>query len=255
MARFFVGTSGFAYASWIGKFYPPSMSRDSFLSFYAQHFPAVEINSSFYHIPRLTTISKWVAQTPDDFCFSFKLSRLITHIHRLQADEALLAKCLKPLEPCTQKTQPTVILMQTPASLKQDAALLEALLKRLPASFRYAMEFRHPSWFQPAVYQLLTKFHVALVLADSPVLANGKRKWPLADVETTTFAYLRFHGAKVLFTSSYSEEELQGYARLVQEKLRKQMDVYAFFNNDAAGHAIDNARMLEQFVNRARTDH
>ena len=253
MAQFFIGTSGFAYRSWIGKFYPVSIAHDQLLPYYARHFPAVEINSTFYHIPRITTIEKWMAQTPTDFSFSFKLPRLITHIQRLQTDAQSLTRCFEPLTPCSKKTQPVVLLIQTPASMKADATLLTQFLKQLPGNYRYAMEFRHDSWFRPDIYQILQSFNTALVLSDSPITATGKRKWPWADEETASFAYMRFHGSRVLFTSSYTEEELQAYAGLIRQKLGKGLDVYAFFNNDAAGHAVPNARQLQRLVSQTHT--
>ncbi|SFV32829.1 DUF72 domain-containing protein [Thermoflavifilum thermophilum] len=248
MPRIYIGTSGFAYSSWVGSFYPAGTPRDEWLAYYARYFPAVEINASFYHTPRISTIRKWAAQTPDSFSFSFKLSRYVTHIQRLQCDQTSLDKFFAPLEPALVKSTPPVILIQLPSSLKPDFIVLQNFLEKLPAGFRYAIEFRHPSWFQPETYTLLRKHDMALVLADSPISTKGTRKWPLVNENTATFFYIRMHGSKVLFTSSYSEEELAYYASLVKQKWEAGQDVYVFFNNDAAGHAVENARTLQRLL-------
>ncbi|PJJ76639.1 uncharacterized protein YecE (DUF72 family) [Thermoflavifilum aggregans] len=248
MPRIYIGTSGFAYPSWVGSFYPAGTPRDEWLAYYARYFPAVEINASFYHTPRISTIRKWAAQTPDSFSFCFKLSRYITHILRLQCDQVSLDVFFTPLEPVRSKKAPAVILIQLPSSLKPDLIVLQNFLEKLPAGFRYAIEFRHPSCFQPETYTLLRTHNMALVLADSPTSAKGTRKWPLVNEDTASFFYIRMHGSKVLFASSYSDEELAYYARLIGQKWEAGQDVYVFFNNDAAGHAVENARTLQRLL-------
>ncbi|MCL6524275.1 MAG: DUF72 domain-containing protein [Thermoflavifilum sp.] len=248
MARVYIGTSGFAYASWKGKFYPNHLPREQFFAYYVRHFSAVEINASFYHTPRHTTIQQWVAQAPPGFVFSFKLSRYITHIQRLLVDTSSLTRFFTALQPCTQLTHPTLILIQLPASLKPHISLLSDFVQKLPTNFDYAWEFRHPEWFQPEVYELLRAHRMAIVLADSPLLAGGRRKWPWVDVSTAPFVYIRFHGSQKLFTSSYTEEELKSYATLIEQKMAQGLEVFAFFNNDAAGYAIDNAFVLKRLI-------
>jgi uncharacterized protein YecE (DUF72 family) len=251
-AGIYIGTSGFAYKGWIGDFYPDTAKKDRLLELYAKTFETVEINSSFYHTPKASTVIKWIEQVPENFIFSLKLSRYITHIQKLDTDRSSLQKFFDPLQPMLSSHRKAfsrpVILIQTPASLPFDNEKLENFLQRLPDGFRYAIEFRNKAWFNDDTNSLLQKNRVALVLSDSPIKGNGNRQWPLADTDITDFNYIRFHGSKKLFTSSYTNEELQHYARLIAEKNKKGMDVYAYFNNDAAGFATKNAIALRKMI-------
>lgn len=244
--NFFVGTSGFYYVHWVGSFYPEDLSRDEVLNFYSQHFNTVEINSSFYHIPRKKTVERWFSSVPGSFVFSFKLNRSLTHIRPLLPDPEKIYKFFSKF--LGIKKRKTIFLIQLPARVKPDLIKLKAFIELLPKDFLYAFEFRNKAWFSEPVYEILRKKNMAIVFSDSPLKSSGEFLWPKVEVETADFFYLRFHGSKSLYRSSYTEEELEAYAKLIKEKLKKGMQVFAYFNNDAEGYAVENAKLLKEMV-------
>lgn len=240
MAKILIGTSGWAYPSWRGTFYPEDLPSRRYLEFYASEFPTTEVNYSFYHLPKPETYAKWAAQVPDEFLFSVKASRLITHTKRLKdvadpweafaSNARSLGSHLGP------------ILLQFPSSFRCERARLAAFLKMAGSSgTKLAFEFRHESWFVEAVYRLLTRHSAALCIADSPA-------YPRRDVLTADFTYLRFHGREQLFASRYSKTELAAEARKIKRYRRDGVEVYVYFNNDALGHAVENVRMLRSLL-------
>ena len=242
----FIGTSGFYYYHWVGKFYPEDIRRDEVLPFYSRHFNTVEINSSFYHIPRKTTVEKWEKSVPESFVFSLKFTRILTHLKPLHPELQTLEKFFSSLEPLKKKE--TIILIQLPARLKLNLEKLSVFTNLLPKDFKFAFEFRHKSWFCEEVYDLFKKKNMAIVLSDSPIKKSGERLWPKVEVETADFFYIRFHGSKELYRSSYSDEELEKYAELITQKVKKGLKVFAYFNNDAEGWAIENAKRLKELL-------
>lgn len=246
----FIGTSGFYYPHWVGNFYPEDIKKDELLSFYSQRFNTVEINSSFYHTLKPKTVGNWIKNVPADFVFSFKMSRFVTHIKKLACEKESLDlffnslatfKSSKPSQ--TRSKSKPLILVQTPPSLKINEERLIDFIEMLPKNFLYAFEFRHQSWFCESIYKILKKVNAAVVLSDNP-----RGVWPHVNVEITNFFYIRFHGSKKLFSSSYTNEELKFYAKLIKEKLEKGMNVFAYFNNDAEGWAVKNAKTLKSFL-------
>jgi len=259
MAEVFVGTSGFLYPHWIGDFYPADLKRENFLSFYGKHFKTVEINSSFYHIPRIKTVDNWLSQVPKNFIFTFKMSLFVTHFGKLDLKVKSFSLFFESIKSLGSKPPKHLVLIQTPASFKVNRQKLENFLSHLPAIFLYAFEFRNWSWFGEEVYQILKKHNAAIVLSDNPVrnqiaylnndrIKNTQRFWPHVNINTASFFYIRFHGSRRLFASSYSDKELKFYAKLIKEKLKKNLDVYAYFNNDAGGRAVENAKRLKSLV-------
>lgn len=241
MARVYIGTSGWAYPNWRGAFYSKDLPNAQFLEFYAKRFPTTEVNYSFYHLPKPTTYEKWVTQVPDGFIFAVKVSRFITHTKRLTGVKEPWQVFLQNVQSLGTCLGP--ILFQLPASFRCDHARLANFLKMArsvgPGSNRLRMvfEFRHESWFTDELYRLLRDHGAALCVADSP-------EYPRREVITADFLYCRFHGRTKLFTSTYTEAELAEEAQKIRRMLREGRDVYAYFNNDAAGYAIANARNL-----------
>jgi uncharacterized protein YecE (DUF72 family) len=137
--------------------------------------------------------------------------------------------------------------LQTPSFLKRNPVILSTFLKSLPKTFLYAFEFRHQSWFSQEVYQILKKYNLSLVLSDSPRNSDGFRIWPYENIDTANFFYIRFHGSKDLYSSSYTDRELHYYASLIKEKMAKDQDVYCYFNNDA-GIAVYDAKRLKNLL-------
>lgn len=237
----FIGTSGWVYSHWEGIFYPEDLPSKDKLKYFSQYFKTTEINYSFYHLPRPSTYQNWYLQTPEDFLFAVKASRFITHIKRLSEVKEAWETFIENALNLKEKLGP--ILFQFPPSFRANETeikKLEDFLKLITKNkLRYAFEFRHKSWCDKKVYNLLKKYKVVWVIADSP-------SYPKAEVITADFVYLRMHGSKVLFTSNYTKKELQDLAQKIK-KWRKIADVYVYFNNDAMGYAIENAKELLKF--------
>jgi uncharacterized protein YecE (DUF72 family) len=245
MAQVFIGTSGWTYPNWKGTFYSEDLPSARFLEFYAKRFPTTEVNYSFYHLPKPATYEKWSTQVPDGFIFAVKASRLMTHTKRLRDVDELWRLFLQNAQSLASRLGP--ILFQFPASFRCDHARLAGFLKMARKvapgidRLRLVFEFRHESWFVDEVYRLLSCHGAALCIADSP-------KYPRREIATGNFVYFRFHGRTQLFTSSYTRAELADEAKKMRRMLEEGHDVYAYFNNDAAGYAIANARTLTEMM-------
>lgn len=249
MPRILIGTSGWTYPSWKGPFYPEDLPSARFLEFYAKEFPTTEVNYSFYHLPRPATYEKWAAQVPEGFVFAVKASRLITHTKRLIDVEDPWRVFLQNARSLGPHLGP--ILLQFPPSFRCVLPRLEGFLKVVKQAaskshqLRLVFEFRHNSWFTDDVYGLLSRHDAALCIADSP-------RYPRKDVLTAGFTYLRFHGRTKLFASCYTKKELAEEAKKIERYRGDGLDVYAYFNNDAEGHAVANARTLRALVEGRR---
>lgn len=242
MNKLYIGTSGWVYSHWEGIFYPESLSSKDKLKYFAQNFKTAEINYSFYHLPRPGTYQNWYNQTPADFVFAVKASRFITHIKRLEGVKEAWKVFLKNTLNLKEKLGP--ILFQFPPSFKvtnENLRRLEEFLKFICLTskvkkLRFALEFRHKSWFNEKIYKILEKYNAGWVIADSA-------RYPKAEVITADFVYLRMHGPGAMFASKYSDEELEMLAKKIK-KWSKKRDVYCYFNNDFHGYAIENAKEL-----------
>lgn len=238
--KIYIGTSGWSYHHWSGIFYPQDLSPHKWLEYYTQHFKTVELNASFYHLPRATTFTNWRKNTPDGFLFAVKASRFITHIKKLKGTKEPWQNFISRAKNLKEKLGP--ILFQLPPSLKGDPRRLESFLKILAPHYQYVLEARHRSWFNQDIYKVLKKFKVALCLADSPC-------YPFQEIITSNFVYIRFHGGKILYGSNYSEKELKEWAKKIKKWLKKNLEIYAYFNNDTQGFAVKNAKTLIKLVN------
>jgi len=282
-----VGISGWTYKPWRGIFYPDKLSQKRELEYASRAFPSIEINGTFYSLQRPSSFERWMNETPDDFVFSIKGSRFITHIRRLRDIEAPLANFFASgLLSLGKKLGP--ILWQFPPSFKFEPELIESFFARLPvdtdhavslgglhekwmngrtflkpptkARLRHAMEIRHKSFVTPEFIKLLRKYRVALVCADTV-------EWPrLMDV-TSDFVYCRLHGSEVLYASGYEDAALdqwaariaawaQGMEPVDAEKAspepagtRMDRDVFVYFDNDIKVRAPFDAQSLIQRVN------
>lgn len=187
MATIHIGTSGFYYSHWIGDFYPQNLPKNKLLSYYVKFFDTVEINSTFYHLPKEETVRNWKKNTPADFIFSFKISRFISHIKRLNPPKEAINIFFDRLKVFADSKIKHLILIQTPSNLKIDTIKLKNFLKLLPKNFLYAFEFRHQSLFVPEIYDLLKKYNSAVVLSDSPQKIDDSRIWPYENIDTADF--------------------------------------------------------------------
>jgi uncharacterized protein YecE (DUF72 family) len=240
-----VGLSGWNYAHWRnGVFYPPRLPASRWLEFYAERFDTVEVNSTFYRLPRRDAVARWVEQTPDGFLFAVKSSRYLTHVKRLRELGPGLELFLERIEPLLRSPKLGPILWQLPPTFRRDHARLAEALDRLPPELRHCIEFRDPSWFVPDTYALLREHGVALTIGDRPEV-NKFQTYEL----TADWTYVRFHSGTRGRWGNYSDSELGEWA----ERLRTWStthEVFAYFNNDWQGFAPRNAATLNGLLAR-----
>jgi uncharacterized protein YecE (DUF72 family) len=233
-----IGCSGWNYASWKHEVYGGRPARE-WLQLYARLFDTVEINTTFYRLPNRDAVANWVAQTPPGFLFSVKASRYLTHIKRLTDLGPGLARFYERLEPLVRSPKLGPVLWQLPPTFKRDDARLAAALAALPPG-RHAFEFRHPSWFADDVYELLRAHGAALVIADRPEIASFQ-----ARVFTAGWTFVRFHYGSRGRRGNYSQRELEEWAQRF-ENWSRQVDVFAYFNNDWEVFAVRNALWMKK---------
>jgi uncharacterized protein YecE (DUF72 family) len=216
--RVLTGTSGFSYKEWKGSFYPEDLSADEMLSYYARRLPAVEINNTFYRMPKAELLASWAEQVPDGFRFVLKASQRITHFKRLKDVGEEVGYFLRVAATLGDRLGP--ILFQLPPNLKKDLPRLSAFLDLLPAATRAALEFRHASWFEDDVFEALRTHGAALCIAEDEELAAPT-------VATAGWGYLR------LRRPDYGEAEVGAWA----ERVRAQEwdEAYVFFKHEDAG--------------------
>jgi uncharacterized protein YecE (DUF72 family) len=233
-----IGCSGWAYDDWRGDFYPASAPRRRWLELYAERFDTVEVNNTFYRLPKLDAVSSWVKQTPDGFTFAVKASRYLTHIRRLADTSDGVKRFYERIEPLQTADRLGPVLWQLPENFHRDDQRLEAWLNALPAG-RHTIEFRHPSWFEPRVLGALREHNVALTLGDHP-----QRPFQ-SHAATASWRFLRFHYGARGRAGNYSKREIDTWARRIAQ-WRRQAEVYAYFNNDWSGFAPANALELKR---------
>ncbi len=237
-----VGTSGWNYSHWREVFYPKNMKQPDWLSFYSGNFNTVEINATFYRLPKPEYVDNWAAAVPEDFIFSVKGSRYLTHIKRLGDTGEPLDRFFDLIARLGSKAGP--VLWQLPPQLKRSDDRLAAFAGALPGGWRNVFEFRHPSWFCPEVYGILERAGAALCIGDHP-------DWPQDITLTAGWTYLRFHFGED--EGRYTEGQLQLWAERIGKFASEGADVFIYFNNDWNAHAIVNARdLLGMLANAAR---
>lgn len=245
MAELRIGTSGWNYKHWKGLFYPADLTARRWLEYYAERFSTAEVNYSFYRLPKPETYEKWLGEVPEDFLFTLKCSRLITHAKRLGALHDLWSNFLTNAVVLKEQLGP--ILCQLPEAFQKDPQRLDDFLTSARGAvehdlnLRLAVEFRHESWFDAEIYRLLEKHNVALVIASSS-------QFPRVDRVTADFAYFRYHGPGRLFASNYTQKQLEDEASKMRKHLRQKTDVFAYFNNDGFGFAFKNALQLKRLM-------
>ncbi len=232
-----LGTSGWSYEHWVGNFYPKDLKKRDWLKFYSKKFNTVEVNASFYRLPFKNMIKGWKNKTPDDFLLTFKGSNLITHKKKLKNSEKYLDKFYSRFEMLGDKKG--AILWQLPPSLHRDDDLLENFLVNLDSSFKQVIEFRHKSWLNKEVYDLLKKYEIGFCIVSAPDFTTDI-------VVTSDFAYIRWHGKDNWYRYNYSKEELKNWAEKI-ENLEVD-EVYGYFNNDFEGYAPKNCMELKEIL-------
>ena len=235
-----VGLSGWNYAHWRdGVFYPPRLPASRWLEFYAGRFDTVEVNSTFYRLPLVDAVARWVEQTPDDFLFSIKASRYLTHIKRLRDLGPGLERFLGRIEPLLRSPKLGPLLWQLPPTFRRDDDRLAEALGRLPRELRHCVEFRDPSWFVEDTFALLREHDVALAIGDRPQV----NEFQTHELTAAGWTYVRFHGGTRGRRGNYSETELRQWAVRLRTWSGTR-EVFAYFNNDWEGFAPRNAARL-----------
>jgi uncharacterized protein YecE (DUF72 family) len=227
-----IGCSGWNYAHWRERVYPKGLPAGRWLERYATLFDTVEINTTFYRLPRREAVASWVEGSPAGFLFSVKASRYLTHVKRLRDMDRGVARFYERIEPLTSSPKMGPVLWQLPPTFRRDDERLAEALERLPPG-RHCFEFRHESWFVPETYACLREHGVALVIGD-----HADRPWQAHEL-TADWTFVRFHYGSRGRNGNYSERELDEWAARIK-RWRRRVDVFAYFNNDWEGYAVRN---------------
>lgn len=245
MAEVWIGTSGWSYKGWGKQFYPSDLPEREWLSYLSRQFPTVEINSSFYRLPAESTFAKWEAETPDTFQFAVKVSRYIAHVKRMKEVDENWQELRRRADKLGAKLGPFLFQFQSNFTAKEEnrerVDRLLGCIRRLNPGERVGFEFRHPSCFERSMLDLLAGHRAALVMADSSRYPHSP-----ADFAPADFVYLRLHGPRELYASQYTEKEIKDWASLAMRHLKDGKDVYAYFDNDVNGYAVEDARRLRK---------
>lgn len=230
-----IGTSGWHYNHWIERFYPKDLPKNKWLTYYAKHFDTVEINNTFYHLPKAKTVENWHRITPKNFLYVVKANRFITHIKRLNEPAEPVERFFEIVNLLKEKLGP--VLYQLPPSFHKELDRLKEFIGFLPDTTKSVFEFRHKSWFSQDTYKLLEKHNCSFCIHDMPGV-----KTPL--VVTGDTIYIRFHGSTGRYEGNYTKSMLGKWADWIKKQKVKKS--YAYFNNDYNAYAISNAKTLRE---------
>ena len=243
MKEIHIGTSGWSYAHWDTVFYPCNISSNQHLKFYSEFFNTVEINTTFYHLPLVKTVRNWHKQIPEDFIFSVKASRYITHMKKLMNCEKALQLFYSRIKYLKEKLGP--ILFQLPPSFAMDFQILQNFIDLLDSDYSHVFEFRHPTWYTQKIYTLLRSRNIGLCVTD----LDGK----LSPLKTTAkFAYVRLHGPQKAYKGSYNKEQLLKWKKQVLN-WAKTKEVFLYFDNDEKSYAIKDGTALKEILLKRET--
>lgn len=242
MGEIRIGTSGWDYPEWVGRVYPKRGVADK-LRYYANQFPIVEVNTTFYRLPPVEMVRSWVKRTPNGFEFAAKFPQTITHDRRLSGTQGELDQFLRTIEPLRSAGRFAAALLQLPPSLRFEGKEVRAFYESLPRDLPVAVEFRERSWLSEDSFDLLREFRFAHVVVDEPLL-------PVRLDVTAPFSYVRWHGhgAPVWYDYTYSAAELARWVDPVRELTDRSEKVLGFFNNHFRGDAVVNARSLSELL-------
>ncbi|HEV7921490.1 MAG TPA: DUF72 domain-containing protein [Thermoanaerobaculia bacterium] len=235
-----IGTSGWHYKHWVGRYYPEKTKSAEMLPHYLRDFDTVELNNTFYQLPKEESFDAWRDSTPPDFLFAVKGSRFLTHMIKLKDAERGLSNFLPRAERLGDKLGP--ILWQLPPHWKVNVERLEEFLGKLPPQHRYAFELRNETWMNDAVYDVLRKYNAAFCIYE---LAGYRSPIEL----TADWTYIRLHGPTLFkYQGSYSDRQLAEWAERIRDWRRKLQAIYVYFDNDDSAYAVDNALTLRRLV-------
>jgi uncharacterized protein YecE (DUF72 family) len=237
--RVYIGTSGWHYPHWRGRFYPSDLTAARMLRYYADCFDTVEINNSFYRLPTRSALDGWCRDTPGSFRFAVKASRYITHNLKLKDPKQAKQKFLSQIESLGRRLGP--ILFQLPPNWKIHVERLDEFLHGLPRRYRCTFEFRNPTWHVPEVYDTLRRHRAALCIYE---IAGFQGPMEV----TADFTYIRLHGPGDKYQGDYSESTLRTWAKRIQNWRKELTRVFVYFDNDQSGFAAKNALELKRML-------
>lgn len=240
-----VGTSGWSYEHWKGTFYPMDLPKDQMLAYYSRHFSSVEINNSFYQLPKKQTLTRWRDTVPEGFLFTVKASRYITHMKKLKDPGETVHSFLDRI--CMLEDRIGSILFQLPPRWHFNGERLESFLSMLSKDFRYVFEFRDRSWLNCRAFDLLSRYNAALCIYDFDGYLSPREV-------TADFVYVRLHGPDGPYQGSYDDKTLVNWAGTLSTWSEQGKEVFCFFDNDQRGYAVHNATFLQSLLNKRSSD-
>ena len=239
MVKFHVGCSGFYYNHWKPDFYPKDLPKSKWFEFYCEHFNTLELNVTFYRFPKISTFENWYRKTPDDFVFAVKAPRLITHYKQfIDTAEMMQGYYETMLEGLKEKLG--AVLFQLPPRSNFTEERLDRILKTLDNRFNNVLEFRHPSWWNDEVYQVLAKHKISFCGMSHPDL-------PDEIIQNSPIVYYRLHGIPELYKSPYTSRKLRSIVQEVAANT-KTRQAYIYFNNDIGLSAVRNATEMISYL-------
>jgi len=243
--KYHIGTSGWHYDHWEGPFYPEGTSKKERLCYYTSVFDTVEINNSFYQLPSENTFENWYQSTPDNFIFSVKANRYITHMKNLMDVEEPIDKFISRCKLLREKLGG--MLFQLPPQWNIDVERFRKFADLLPNDLRITVEFRNETWFSEKIYEILRDENISFCIFEL-----GEKESPI--LTTADFVYIRLHGPSGPYQGDYSKDSLKTWAVRINNWLSDDKEVYLYFDNDQKGYAPKNAQEIEQIIKQATSD-
>jgi uncharacterized protein YecE (DUF72 family) len=239
MGAWRIGCSGFHYKDWKGKFYPENLPQSKWFTFYNNHFKTLELNVTFFRFPRLSTLEKWYQISSEDFQFSVKAPKFITH-YRKFVDTKRMVDDFYGVTQEGLKEKLGCVLFQLPPNVAYKPEKLEQIIDNLEPGFKNVLEFRHESWWNLEVYNQLSKRNITFCGMSHPDL-------PEEVIQNSAVLYFRFHGVPHLYSSPYDIETLKKIATEIEQNPAIR-EAFVYFNNDIGASAIKNAKEMQDFV-------
>lgn len=237
MSQLRIGTSGWSYDNWKGDFYPDGMSKNNYLEYYIKQFNSVEVNATFYRLPFENIVKGWRNKAPNDFSYSVKGYRRITHYNKLKNIDDHLNPFLSRVRQLEDSLK--TVFWQFPPSFSRDIDRLENFIHKLPDDQQFAFEFRDTSWLDDQVYDLLNSINAAIVWQSSG-------EFPDDCTPTADFIYIRFHGLTG-YKYCYKKSDLEPWAEIIRKQLEEGRDAQVYFNN-AGGNPTESANILREML-------
>lgn len=245
LTNFHIGTSGWSFSGWLGNFYPEKIKPNLLLPYYADYLDSVELNNSFYQMPKEKNVKIWTELTPPNFIFSAKANRYITHIQRLKDVTESAVRLIKLFSHFEHKLGP--ILFQFPPYWAIDLPRLKNFIEHLPANYLYTFEFRHKSWFCDELYDLLQNKQMNLCF-------YNHKMYQSPEIVTSPFIYIRMHGPnEEAYQGAYEEATLLDYAKKFIQWQKEGKAIYCYFDNDEKANAPKDAQRLKQILDDSKT--